>query len=57
MARRINGILSFASGQLKLLNSILIRGVGMIFFMGGPNSNFFGASRHSLNGSPQAGKN
>ena len=24
------------------------RGVGMIFFMGGPNSNFFGASRHNL---------
>ena len=35
-----------------IVSVLLSRGVGMIFFMGGggggANSNFFGASRHSL---------
>ena len=33
---------------LELLAGTPPRGVGMIFFMGGPNSKFFGASRQSL---------
>ena len=43
---------TYKSARIKEVNyklhSFQARGVGMIFFMEGPNSNFFGASRHSM---------